>query len=103
MSQTAESLMLHLDSKREGRAEHERFKRMKLESEVWARDLKVCSARDEREHAMRLAQQDHIQQQERINQQMEFAKIELELSRARREEEEARIRRIAMERGFDQS
>jgi hypothetical protein len=100
MLQTAESLMLHLNSKYEGHAKHEHFKRMKLKSEVWACDLKV---RSEQEHAMCLAQQDHIQQQERINQQMKFAKIELELSCAHREEEEAWIRRIAMEHGLDQS
>jgi hypothetical protein len=101
MAQTAQSLMLHLDSKREGRAEHEHFKRMKLESEIWARDLRAHSAHDEWEHALRLAEQDHIHHQERINQQMEFARIELELSRAHREEE-ARIHRIAMECGLDQ-
>jgi hypothetical protein len=95
--------MTHLNSKREDRVEHERYKRMKLETEIWARDLKARSARDEREHAMRLSDQDHQHQQERMTQQMEFARIEIELSRARREEEEARIRRIALERGLDQN
>ncbi|KAG1719657.1 hypothetical protein EDB19DRAFT_2045013 [Suillus lakei] len=86
MSQTVESLMTHLDSKHEGHVEQDRYKRMKLESE---------------EHAMRLAAQDHLHQQERMTQQIEFARIEIELSRAHQEEEEARIRHIAMECGLE--
>ncbi|KAG1840990.1 hypothetical protein F4604DRAFT_1939718 [Suillus subluteus] len=100
MSQTADSLMKHLESKREGRAEQESYKRMKLQGNIWARDLKARSARDEREHVMHLAEQDHLHQQERMTQQIEFARLELELSRARREEEEAQIHRIALERGL---
>ncbi|KAG1848346.1 hypothetical protein C8R48DRAFT_778855 [Suillus tomentosus] len=95
MSQTTDSLMTHLNSKHEDCVEHEHYKRMKLETEIWARD--------EREHVMRLSDQDHQHQQERMTQQMEFARIEIELSHACREEEEARIRRIALERSLDQN
>ncbi|KAG1730460.1 hypothetical protein EDB19DRAFT_2011364 [Suillus lakei] len=103
MSQTTESLILHLDNKCEGRIEQEHYKCMKLESDIWAHDLKVCSACDEWEHTMRLAAQDHIHQQERMTQQIEFARMEIELSHACCEEEEARIHRIAMEHGFNQA
>jgi hypothetical protein len=76
---------------------------MKLETEIWAHDLKAHSACDEWEHAMRLSDQDHQHQQERMTQQIKFARIEIELSRARQEEEEARTRHIALERGLDQN
>ncbi|KAG1845349.1 hypothetical protein F4604DRAFT_1937013 [Suillus subluteus] len=61
---------------------------------------KARSARDEWEHVMCLAEQDHLHQQERMTQQIKFARLELELSHARREEEEARICRIALECGL---
>ena len=100
MSKTAESLMMHLDEKRELRAEQERHKRMKLEDRHLARDLKVRNAREEREHALRLAEQDHTHKLEMMDHQLENTRLEIELARARREEEEARIRRIAMEKGL---
>jgi hypothetical protein len=53
---------------------------MKLKTEIWAHDLKARSACDEREHAMCLSDQDHQHQQERMTQQIEFARIEIELS-----------------------
>ncbi|KAG2047599.1 hypothetical protein BDR06DRAFT_1029586 [Suillus hirtellus] len=102
MSQMADSIMTHLNNKREDRVEHEHYKRMKLETEIWACDLKARSARDEQEHAMRLSDQDHQHQQERMTQQMEFARIEIELSHAHWEEE-AQIHRIALEHGLDQN
>jgi hypothetical protein len=74
---------------------------MKLERDIWSRDLKIRDARDEREHMMRLAEQDFVHKRDLMDQQMEKTKLELELARARREEEEMRIRRIAMERGMD--
>jgi len=48
--------MLHISSKYKGHAEHEHYKHMKLETKVWALDLKACSACDEQEHAMHLAE-----------------------------------------------
>ncbi|KAG2337324.1 hypothetical protein BDR05DRAFT_1005138 [Suillus weaverae] len=72
-----------------------------LESDMWARKLKVRNAHDEREHAMHLAEQDHLHKCELMGHQMEHVRLELELAHAHREEEEARIRRITMERGLD--
>jgi len=100
LSETAQALMQQVTEKRDGRVEHDRYKRMKLESDMWARELKMRNAHDEREHAMRLAEQDHLHKRELMGHQLEHTRLELELARARREEEEARIRRIAMERGL---
>ncbi|KAG1869881.1 hypothetical protein F4604DRAFT_1926666 [Suillus subluteus] len=71
MSQMAESLMVYLDGKCKGHVKHECYKHMKLESKVWAHDLKAHSAHDEREHAMHLTEQDHLHQQRRIVQKMD--------------------------------
>ncbi|KAG2335706.1 hypothetical protein BDR05DRAFT_1006541 [Suillus weaverae] len=101
LSETAWALIQQVSEKRDGRVEHKRYKRMKLESDMWARELKVCNAHDEREHAMRLTEQDHLHKRELMGHQMEHVRLELELAHARREEEEARIRRITMEWGLD--
>jgi len=49
---------------------------------------------------MRLAEQDHLHKHELMGHQLEHIRLELELAHARQEEEEARIRHIAMERGL---
>lgn len=64
---------------------------MKLECDIWSRDLKIHDARDKREHMLRLAEQDFVHKQDLMDQQMEKTNSELELAHARREEEEARI------------
>ncbi|KAG1835389.1 hypothetical protein DFJ58DRAFT_735543 [Suillus subalutaceus] len=97
LSETAQALIQQVGEKRDGRVEHDRYKRLKLESDMWARELKVRNAHNEREHAMRLAEQDHLHKRELMGHQLEHAKLELELARARQEEEEARIRCIAMD------
>ena len=101
LSDTATLMMQQLNEKRDIRAEHDRFKRMKLESEIYTRDLKARTARDEREHAMRLAQQAHAHEREMGDQRMEQMKLEIELSRARREEEEVRIQRLRLEKDLN--
>jgi hypothetical protein len=101
LSETAQALIQQVSEKRDGHVEHEHYKRMKLESDMWARELKVRNAHDEREHAMRLAEQDHLHKHELMGHQMEHVRLELELTCARREEEEARIQRITMEQGLD--
>jgi hypothetical protein len=47
LSETAQALMQQVTKKRDGRVEHDRYKRMKLESDMWARELKMCNAHDE--------------------------------------------------------
>ena len=101
LSDTATLIMQQLNEKRDLRAEQDRYKRMKLESDIYTRDLKARTARDEREHAMRLAQQEHAHEREIGDQRMEQMKLEIELSRARREEEEVRIRRIMLEKDLN--
>ncbi|KAG1728138.1 hypothetical protein EDD22DRAFT_853307 [Suillus occidentalis] len=101
LSETAQVLIQQVSEKCDGCVEHKCYKRMKLESDMWARELKVRNAHDEREHAMRLAEQDHLHKRELMGHQMEHVRLELELAHARQEEEEARIRRITMERGLD--
>jgi hypothetical protein len=86
MSQTADSLIVHLNSKHEDCVEHKHYKCMKLETKIWAHDLKAHSACDEQEYAMHLSDQEHQHQQERMTQQIEFARIEIELSCACQEE-----------------
>ncbi|KAG1855182.1 hypothetical protein DFJ58DRAFT_727621 [Suillus subalutaceus] len=102
-SETAQPLIQQVGEKHNGRVEHDCYKRLKLESDMWARELKVRNAHDEREHAMCLAEQDHLHKHELMGHQLEHAKLELELARACREEEEARIWCIAMEQNLGQN
>jgi len=97
LSLTTSSMMQQLSEKRDDRAEQNSYKRARLESEVWAKDLRARSAREEREHEMRRLEQEHQHKREIMAQQLEQTKLEIELARLRREEEEARIRRIALE------
>ncbi|KAG1908667.1 uncharacterized protein F5891DRAFT_1180202 [Suillus fuscotomentosus] len=99
LSETAQVLIQQVGEKRDGRVKHDCYKRMKLESDMWAKELKVRNAHDEREHTLRLAEQDHLHKRELMGHQLEDARLELELACARREEE-ARIWHIAMERGL---
>jgi hypothetical protein len=100
MSKMAESLMMHLDEKRDLHVEQVHHKHMKLEERHLAWDLKVRNAHEEWEHALYLAEQDHTNKLEVMDHQLENTKLEIELARARWEEEEAWIRRIAMEKGL---
>jgi hypothetical protein len=100
LSETVQALMQQVTKKCDGRVKHDRYKRMKLESDMWARELKMHNAHDEREHAMCLAEQDHLHKCELMGHQLEHTRLELELARARQEEEEARIQHIAMEWGL---
>jgi len=68
-------------------------------SDIWSRDLKVRNAKDEREHAMCLAEQDFMHKCDLMGQQLEQTKLKLELACARQEEEETRIQCIAMKQG----
>jgi hypothetical protein len=99
LSDTVGVLIQSIAEKHDSCAEHDCYKRMKLESDIWSRDLKVQNAKDEREHAMHLAKQDFMHKCDLMGQQLEQTKLKFELAHTRREEEETRIQCIAMEQG----
>ncbi|KAG0693685.1 hypothetical protein DFH29DRAFT_881266 [Suillus ampliporus] len=99
LSDTAQALIQSISEKRDDRAEHDHIKRMKMDYNIWSKDLKVHNAQSEREHSMCLAEQDFMHKCDLMGHQLEQTK--LELAHAHRDEEEARIRWIAIERGMD--
>ena len=71
LSDMATLIMQQLNEKRDLHAEQDCYKQMKLESDIYTRDLKARTAHDEREHAYECKIGD---------QWMEQMKLEIELS-----------------------
>ncbi|KAG2136464.1 hypothetical protein DEU56DRAFT_756364 [Suillus clintonianus] len=103
LSDTAQVLIQSISEKRGDCAENDCLKRMKIDYNIWSRDVKVCNAHSECEHSMRLTEQDFMHKHDLMGHQLEQTKLELELACAHRDEEEARIQQITMERGMDPS
>jgi hypothetical protein len=80
LSETVQALMQQVTENCDGHVEHNCYKQMKLESDMWARELKMHNAHDEREHAMRLTEQDHLHKHELMGHQLEHTRLELELT-----------------------
>ncbi|KAG2063471.1 hypothetical protein BDR04DRAFT_1163660 [Suillus decipiens] len=82
LSETVQVLIQQVSEKHDGHVKHDHYKQLKLESDMWARELKVCNAHNEREHAMHLTEQDHLHKCKLMGHQLEHAKLELELAHA---------------------